>query len=439
MYERKQIEMWLKFCIRKVIGECIWLSVLIVGAVVLGTVLTIFLYSLPTGRIYENARNSIPLYSTQMIGNWSGDASYTTLSNYSDSIMINNAVYRPYESNVDNAMLNSYIQYKGEGMNQNLVKFLTEGPDGGETVDYSRYWHGYLLYLIPGLAFFTVGEIKVLMMIVQMLLFALCLYEFGKIDFLYSALFTVVVLFINPVTTVLTFEDADIYIITMLFTFLILKKSEWLKQKERWKFIFALNGILVAYMDFFTYPLVAYGIPALTFLILEECWGKKAADIIVKSLFFWLSGYGGMWIGKWVMALLLTGNNTIADGVNAFKFRTAGEGSQTYTYRYVLSCIWDAVKEPPMLILFILIFLGIGIYIWKNNCSFSLSREQLSMVIPVLVIGILPFVYYFVVRNHTAIHPWLEYRELAVTVFSVGVCGIKLILTGTRQNSTGTA
>ncbi len=91
------------------------------------------------------------------------------------------------------------------------------------------------------------------------------------------------------------------------------------------------------------------------------------------------------------------------------------------------------------MILFILIFLGIGIYIWKNNCSFSLSREQLSMVIPVLVIGILPFVYYFVVRNHTAIHPWLEYRELAVTVFSVGVCGIKLILTGTRQNSTGTA
>lgn len=37
-------------------------------------------------------------------------------------------------------------------------------------MNYSRYWHGYLLYLKPLLLFFNVYDIKILMMFIQLLL-----------------------------------------------------------------------------------------------------------------------------------------------------------------------------------------------------------------------------------------------------------------------------
>lgn len=393
----------------------------------------IFLYSLPTGRVWQHARESLPLFNTQSLDDWSGNAAYTGLSAYTEAIMINNALYRPYESNVKNAMMNSYVYFADSRMVGSMIRLLTDGPTGGETVDYSRYWHGYLLYLIPGLAFFTIGELKVLMMIVQMLLFSFCLLEFGKRDFLYALLFTAVVMFINPVTTVLTFQEADIYIIMMLFTCLFLKKGEWVRKKERWKYLFAINGIMTAFIDFFTYPLAAVGIPLLTFLFVEEMHWKKGMSVAGKSLFFWVAGYAGMWSGKWVVAWLLTGNNTFAEGMESVIFRTAGAQSDArLTYGTVLKCMWDAINEPPMWVLFLSVLAVAGLYLWKGKYAVSLKREHILPLVPFLAVGLLPFAYYFVVRNHSVIHPWMEYRELAVTFFGVGLFGIRLVLEGKK-------
>lgn len=415
--------------VKKTIKDFVSLAVIVGGGVFLGTLIMIFLYSLPTGRVWQHARESLPLFNTQSLDNWSGNAAYTGLSTYTESIMINNALYRPYESNVKNAMMNSYVYFEDSRMVGSMIRLLTDGPAGGETVDYSRYWHGYLLYLIPGLAFFTIGELKVLMMIVQMLLFSFCLLEFGKRDFLYALLFAAVVMFINPVTTVLTFQEADIYIIMMLFTCLFLSKGKWAGEKQRWKYLFAVNGIMTAFVDFFTYPLVAVGIPLMTYLFMEEMQWKKGIAVAVKSLFFWASGYVGMWSGKWIAAWLLTGKNTFAEGVESVKFRTTGVvGDVNLTYRNVLKCMWDAINEPPMWFLFLVVLAVAGVYIWQGRHFVSLERERIVSCVPVLVVAALPFAYYFVVRNHSVIHPWMEYRELAVTFFGAGLFGIRLIL-----------
>lgn len=135
------------------------------------------------------------------------------------------------------------------------------------------------------------------------------------------------------------------------------------------------------------------------------------------------------------MALLLTGNNTIAEGMDSVKFRTTGAFSdEKLTYRYVLHGMWDAVNDSPMWILFILSLMVAGVYIWKGKYSLSLKRESISVMIPIFIVGMLPFVYYFVVRNHSAIHPWLEYRELAVTLFGAGILGIRLLSPGRKED-----
>ena len=417
-----------KLCVK----ECFKLVIFITISIIICTFLMLLLYSMPTDRIYENAKESVSLYDTQMIRNWSGNTVYSKLDNFTDALMINIALYRPYESDVENAMLNSYIRYEGlsNTMQQNLVTLLTDGTESGTKNDYARYWHGYLVYLIPGLIFFNVGEMKMMMMIVQMFLLSACLYEFGKINFLYSIIFMVIALFINPITTVLTFQVADIYIITLVFTFIILRDYAWLKEKDRWKFLFALNGVLVAFLDFFTYPLVAFGVPLLTFFIVEDSDIKKGINNIAKMSFFWAFGYAGMWIGKWFMALFLTGNNIVSEGVSAFKYRMVGigEGITDVTYLHVLKSIWDTINEPFMGMLFVLTVLILAIYALKKKHFLLIRKEKLCQLIPISIISILPFVYYFIVRNHVLVHPWLEYRELAVTIWGVAICLVKLIL-----------
>lgn len=142
-----------KLCVK----ECFKLVIFITISIIICTFLMLLLYSMPTDRIYENAKESVSLYDTQMIRNWSGNTAYSKLDNFTDALMINIALYRPYESDVENAMLNSYIRYEGlsNTMQQNLVTLLTDGTESGTKNDYARYWHGYLVYLIPGLIFFV--------------------------------------------------------------------------------------------------------------------------------------------------------------------------------------------------------------------------------------------------------------------------------------------
>ena len=74
-----------KLCVRKRAAEYVKLAVLVGGGVIIATLLMIFLYAAPTGRIYKHAGESVPLYTTQMLNDWSGNTAYTGLSNFTDA------------------------------------------------------------------------------------------------------------------------------------------------------------------------------------------------------------------------------------------------------------------------------------------------------------------------------------------------------------------
>ena len=399
------------------------LFLLVAGAVLAGTLLMILLYSVPTDRAVRYAEASANLYGEGLIENWSDGASHSRLSNSTDALMIMHAIYRPYDSVVDNAMLNPHPQYDGaEGAVQNLSHYLA-GEKEDSLGEYARYWHGYLIYLIPALQILTVGQLKVVMMYVQFLLFALVIYELGKRNKVYMLMYSVVTLFLNPVTTVLTFQNADIYCIMMISMILVLKYNQWFKQRNRYLFFFAVNGIAVAFVDYLTYPLAAYGIPLITVLLINEFRFKDSVKQMILNSAAWGWGYAGMWAGKWIMADLLTGSNTVRTALNTVIYRMTGETQSITdvegTYTFALSHIFNKSVDRAVWILGILAIFLLCICVFGKKVRYASFKDYAAAIAAIAIVGVVPFVWFLVVRNHTIIHPHLEYRQLAVSLWAV--------------------
>ena len=392
---------------------------LVLCSILIGTTLMVGLYAIPTDRAFAHVNASQDMYGKDMFQYWAGNYTYSRLSNSTDSLILMHAIYRPYDSAVDNALLNPSPSTASSEA-ENLVNYLN-GKEGGYW-DYTRYWHGYLLYMIPGLQIFTVAGMKIVMMYVQFFLSMLVIYLLGKRNKTYMLLYGIVTLFINPVTTVMTFQNADIYCIMMIFMILLLKYNDWLNQKDRYLLFFALNGVLVAFIDYLTYPLVAYGIPLITVLLINGYSFKESLKRMILNSIAWCWGYAGMWMGKWIMADLLTGTSSIKEGFQAVLFRTVSGVSvpdKTDTYFFTLKQIFSHILDWPMIALAGIALLVLIFSVYRKKRIIISAKDYLHAAAAIALVGIVPFAWYFVVRNHTIVHPHLEYRQLAVSIWAV--------------------
>ena len=402
------------------------------GAILTATIIMVALYAIPTTRSFENARKSANIFSDDVIANWADGKHYARIDNYTDAIMVNNAVYRPYDRTIENALLNPHASYSNKGMMGGLCRLL-DRESGDLPENYARYWHGYLLYLIPLLNFFNIGEIRIIMMFVQFLLSMAVLYELGKIDALYMSFFAIVILFINPVTTILNFQYADIIIITLIYSIIILRNNEALCRKNGYLYLFAANGITVAFFDFLTYPVVAYGVPLILFFVLNR---SKLINGIKQFLAYsatWAFGYAGMWCGKWIVAYILTGQNVIVDGATQLAYRMqgdpTGEKAEGTTYVYALKSVWWVVRNPVYGVLLIILLGMIGYFVYRGY-RVTVNKEIIAYFVPIMLTGVTPFLWYLVVKNHSIVHPYMAFRDLAVSVWA----GMTMIAMSLKQS-----
>ena len=173
---------------------------------------------------------------------------------------------------------------------------------------------------------------------------------------------------------------------------------------------------MVAFFDFFTYSVVALGIPLMACVSLKK---EKIVDVITYSAFF-LGGYGGMWCGKWIMSGFLIKGNTISNSLeNAFSqvtYRmTAKDHDATMTVLYVLRQVLMHLNNKPMKI-FALIF-GIIIVIFTLSKKYMIKVDSYLFIY--LIIALYPFIWYIFVKNHSATHSRIEQRELAVSIMAI--------------------
>ena len=348
-------------------------STIILAGIILAFVMMICVYSLPLDHMKEHARESAEMLQKEGdYPSWA-DSAMAAGDQFTDAIMIKAAVLdTEKESLIERAMLVPYTHTVAQV--DGIPDAASDNPSQSYQY-YPRYWHGYLTVLKPLLLFFNVSEIRILSMIVQLaLLFYVLMLIRDRLGWFYSLAFLAAVLFLNPISIILSMQYKNIYYITLISTAVLIK----LNQKgieDKYAVAFLINGMSVAFFDFLTYPLVALCIPLTVYLVL--CGGTVTSKMkeSIKRCFAWAVGYGTMWMGKWLLASILTGQNVIKDGIDRTAYRASGEFDGTQIgLMDILKKNLIPINNPVFILLFVLIVTGILVYAVRKK-QFTISSK----------------------------------------------------------------
>ena len=347
----------------------------------------------------------------------------TLTGNFTDCLMLENAVYQNEEHSLLEQVLYMYRKESGQGdgwaAGDSLVDYL-EGVQQPREVEYARYWHGYLVILKPLLAITTLGSIRIGASALQLALAGfVCLECAARKRKMLGAAFLLSLPFLYYVTLYTSLSLSICYYImcgAVLVQLGLHKKME--SRGWYWEF-FLLLGMVTAYFDFLTYPLVTLGFPLCVYLYLSS---DKPKAAFVKALAFilsWMIGYGGFWAMKWVMTDLLVGGNVILDGWNTLLART-----ETAQDQNILSGFLSVLKQNLSVYGnwgFYLPAVGIALWLFGllAGCRKGFRMDSVKYMLPFLLPALLPFIWIFFTQNHSGQHWIYTCKIFAVSVFAL--------------------
>ena len=403
----------------------------LVLSVLAAAIVMILLYCLPVDSMKMNVYRSIPVYDFEgSYPQWAAGYKMTQLDNVTDGYMLMEALYPGNDDPVQNAMNNPYLYYEGVNPEKSATQQShdVEGVTGIGT--YGRYWHGYLLFLKPLLMIFEVSDLRIINMILclglSFYLFALIRQKLGR-KVMAAAMAAWLV--INPVSVIMSFQFSTTFYVMLTASILVMKQHEWLRQKGRYGLFFLFIGIVTNFIDFLTYPMVGMAIPMILAVMLQEKENSQLQSLAfcIRNSIVWVFGYGGMWLGKWITATILTGQNYIVDALNEAKVQSDGQEIIADT---VVSPIGSIYKNLRVIVKwpFLLALAVIAAYV-----LYCLVRKRMVMVkrikayeFTLCLLAVYPLVWFSVLQSHSISCYWFTYRNLSVSVLAV------LILLGNR-------
>ncbi len=453
---------------------CIQIFILSIS-VFFGAIFILVAYSLPVDKMRDHVQDALYIYEIEhnnhRWGSW--QSVQTDVDNFTNCIMLMEAIY-PTDRGITDSAFSNRMWNLGEEKSpyQTLINVVNNnlGDDKENSVEYARYWHGYLIFLKPLLSIMDTGKIRVLNFQLQFLLIVLTMILiYKRLGIYHVVALSMAIIVINPVTTALSFQNSTMLYITLLSIIYLLLKNESLRKNSRYIYFFLIVGICTAYFDFLTYPFVSLGISLCIFAMLNR---KDFFDLPVISalkkcfhcIFSWSFGYVGMWASKWILATIFTEYNILADAfINAIYTKIFAVQVETQ-YTAESFSMWDHLKfllfsaqnELPAGYIvhkdftffdvvkknihaldgsFIYIF---AIFILYMIFKLIINRQNIfinkTMFAVFGLIISLPFIWYAAIIKHSYIHDFLVYRELSIAIFGISCLLTELLNTSDKYS-----
>lgn len=287
---------------------------------------------------------------------------------------------------------------------------------------YTRYWHGYQIFVRPMLA---VGTYENMVYISVLVFFALvilcCLKLYQRFRAPVAAAFFLSLYLVRMIATSLCLNNSGCFVAAMGMILFVLAFTD--TDREKWLYpLFLLDGMFVNYMDVLTAPLVSLGLPLAVYLMMKLT-GEREPDLksnlidTVSMPVFWAVGYGVFWAMKWLIGSLVLGRNIITDAVEQAGFRIAGDAAHATTPIDAL-IVNFAVLTPDdafskTLIVIAVILMALIVLVFHKKIS------RLLQGIPLLLVAVSPILWMIVLSNHSQIHAPFVFRILAVFLFAM--------------------
>ena len=287
-------------------------------------------------------------------------------------------------------------------------------------LNYARYWHGYSVFLRPLFMVFDVGEVWfIISCIFFILLTTAILLLWKKLNIGVAVVFFVSILCFYVSTISTSLQYSGVFNITLIFVICIIV----LKDKASFDTIsltFMIVGMVTNFIDFLTVPLITLGIPLIIYILLcdknEKTSFLKILKIVVILSLVWLLGYSLTWVAKWCLGTLFTGDNVFKLALQGITERGGVESGVN-----VLDRLRAIYANLATLFKNKIVFIGVGfasILLIVFAFVFRVAKTKWKSIGIFLVIGAMPYIWYFVLSNHSFVHNWFTYRTQFITLFS---------------------
>lgn len=409
---------------------------LIIGSAIVGICLLWAVYALPTESMASNVTASESVLKAQDDTDRFMSFQFADIyDTHTNVIILHEIIYPNSDHPFIDALLSPTINcwetiYETEQISTLIDFAKTRVYNGDNYETYARYWHGYLIFLKPLFMFFNLQEVYQLNTCVLLVLITCVFYVMRKKlgDYCWAYLFAILTM--HPLTIIQSFQLSMIFYVLHIIMLILLFNNK--NEQESLFYIFVLDGILVAFLDFLTYPLVAFAIPFITSFLLY----KKDRFVDVIKFFFsngfaFVYGYVGMWGMKWILASLFTNENVILDAFQSVLHRTgaiddSGDSAfiQISAKDAVINNVNTFFNDTNKVIILVALILVVSYFIRMKE-NFHLHK---NIVLLCIVIAILPLIWFVVLKNHCSLHPHLEWRTLSIMIYSLGILVMNFVI-----------
>ncbi|GHT49048.1 hypothetical protein AGMMS49982_01610 [Bacteroidia bacterium] len=393
---------------------------------------------IPSKRIQENIKTSAlimedgfisnPIYFDRAIyGHRLGAAG---LDNGTDALMMNN-IYNidnehPLKSALTNKMTGKVV---GEGGISDLC--ATVRGEATASFNYSRYWHGYIAVWRPLFVFLDYLDLrKINVFVFNLLVFLLVILTARKFGGFAASALALSLMYVNWFCIPLIFQYIVCFYIAFICSLLILIRN-FSKESSYMKILF-IAGSLTSFIDFLTAPMVTLGIP-LIFIVMKHT--KFINTLSFKQILFFLSklvvcwglGYALTW-GMKPMVAAAFGIDIFQNFAEGLSNRINGaEDFGIYSHIYGNNIGFAGMRfislAHNVYRLVIELYLGPTICIVVALLTGWFIFRKKSKLSPVfyayLLIAMLPYLWYLMAANHSAVHSTFTYRAQMISVFAL--------------------
>ncbi len=420
---------WLRNFIREKMKNIIFnifiRIVIIIAMTLTGYLLLVIVYGIPTESMEKHVQESCYIFEGEGVYPELEGLAISKLDNFTDTLMLLKASFPKSENMWKAAVRVEGYSVKNKDPFQTLLAVYKYGAEDVGSGTYSRYWHGYLLFLKPLLLLFHYGQIRYIIMFVQLLLFTLLITKLAgqKKELVFPT--ACMWFFINPIATMNSLQYNNVFTLTLIaMIFIVYYADCWRGDPDRWGIFFLAVGGLTSYFDLLTYPLVTLGVPLILWISFNGC--EKNGSII-KNVFTmsanWAIGYGGLWGGKWILGSIITGDNIVRNAVGAMRVRTSSVSLQESRITY-----FDVLREQfPLSEKYAWVAVGALVCLLVYNI-FRQKKGKKKNFLPYMIVGAYPFVWYFILKNHSYIHSFFTYREFTIALYA---CLVYIVSWGT--------
>lgn len=326
------------------------------------------------------------------------------MDNFTDALIMNQIYNIDRQHPVRSAM--RMIRSSEEGRDWDQPGLLLRRVNGETLMEqhYSRYWHGGSFLFRPFFMLMDFTTMRFVLYIVSslLLLFLACIY-YQKAGWVKTLALSVGFLSTYGFVTQFSMQFFPVLALTAIVGILVVKRC----QSSDCMMLFFVVGSLTCYFDLLTTPLLTLGVPLAIMLSLNDDSFFDLKDNflkIIKLILLWGLGFSLTFAAKWALATLILGQNIFADAYGVGLYRMEAD---EFTR-------WDAIVENfGMINLWIP---GIAVVLLVVFTVLRHQKFNYKKAVLFVFIGLMPYVWYFILSNHSYLHWWFTYRLQAMTL-----------------------